>query len=229
MEEVKEVQQQETSNAMSVVEPQMQPKELTMWNNTDMFNNTFKMAQILAGADVVPASFRGKTGNCIIAIDIANRMGLSPMVVMQNSQVVQGRFTWTGSACKAMIDSCGRYKKTRYVEVGERGTDDFGVYLEAVDNDGEIIKGVTVTIGTAKKEGWYSKNGSKWQTMPDLMLRYRASAFFLRTECASISMGFLTTEEIEDITEPEYNDEPQGNLQALLEEEIDENTDKEEI
>ena len=60
-------------------------------------------------------------------------------------------------------------------------------------------------------------------------MRYRASAFFLRTECASIAMGFLTTEEIEDITEPEYNDEPQGNLQALLEEEIDENTDKEEI
>lgn len=221
MEEQKQEFQEQEATSLAVVEPKMQ-QELTMWNNTELFNNTYKMAQILATSDIVPTSFRGKTGNCIIAIDIANRLGLSPMVVMQNSQVVQGRFTWTGSACKAMIDSCGRYRKTRYVEVGEYGTDNYGVFLEAIDNDGEVVKGVTVTVAMAKKEGWYGKNGSKWQTMCDLMLRYRAAAFFLRTECASIAMGFLTTEEVEDITEPTYNETLQGDLQALLEQEINE-------
>ena len=220
MEEVKEVQQQETSNAMSVVEPQMQPKELTMWNNTDMFNNTFKMAQILAGADVVPASFRGKTGNCIIAIDIANRLGLSPAIVMQNSQCVRGNFTWKGSACKAMIDGCGRYQKTRYVYVGEEGKDSYGCYLEAIDNDGDIIKGVPVTIAMAKKEGWYNKDGSKWQTMSDLMLKYRAAAFFMRTECASIAMGFLTKEEVEDIYGKQTIDNQKASVVDMLDEEI---------
>lgn len=95
-----------------------------------------------------------------------------------------------------MIDACCRYQKTRYVEVGDEGKDNFGVYLEAIDNDGNIVKGVTVTIGMAKAEGWYGRN-EKWKNLTSLMLRYRAAAFFMRTECASIAMGFLTKEEVE--------------------------------
>ena len=51
----------------------------------------------------------------------------------------------------------------------------------------------------AKKEGWFNKSGSKWQTMPEQMLRYRAAAFWQRVYCPEISMGFMTTEEAEDI------------------------------
>lgn len=184
---------------LTVVEPKAMQLETTMWNDTGRFNDTYKMAQIVAGTDIVPVAYKGKVGNCLLAIDVANRMGLSPMAVMQNSQIVQGRFSWSGCACKSMIDSCGKYVKTRYVEVGEKGTNEWGVYLEATDKDGEIIKGATVTIQMAKDEGWYGKPGSKWKTMPELMARYRAAAFFMRTECASLSMGFLTAEENEDI------------------------------
>jgi hypothetical protein len=113
-----------------------------------------------------------------------------------------------------MIDSCGKYTKTRYVEVGERGRDTWGFYLEATDKDGEIINGVAVTIGMAKAEGWYGKNGSKWQTMPELMLKYRAAAFFMRTECASLAMGFLTAEENEDIANSKNK---KSNLTSILE------------
>ena len=67
----------------------------------------------------------------------------------------------------------------------------------------------------AKREDWYNKSGSKWQTMPELMLKYRASAFFMRTECASLAMGFLTVEENEDL-EPT----PKNNLTGLLDAEI---------
>jgi hypothetical protein len=69
----------------------------------------------------------------------------------------------------------------------------------------------------AKAEGWYGKNGSKWQTMPELMLQYRASAFFLRTQCASLAMGFLTAEENEDIAR---NNESKNTLTSMLDEEI---------
>jgi hypothetical protein len=71
----------------------------------------------------------------------------------------------------------------------------------------------------AKDEGWYGKNGSKWQTMPELMMKYRASAFFMRTECASLAMGFLTAEENEDIA---YSKglKPQNDLSNMLDEEI---------
>jgi hypothetical protein len=50
----------------------------------------------------------------------------------------------------------------------------------------------------AEKEGWTSKQGSKWMTMPGQMLRYRAAAFWQRVYAPEISMGFYTKEEVED-------------------------------
>ena len=211
--EIQQTQTEETS--LQVVEPKTRNTEVTLWNDTDLFNKTYKMAQILASTDVVPQAYKGKVGDCIVAIDMANRMGLSPVAVMQNSQIVRGNFSWKGTACKGMIDSCGKYKSTRYVEVGERGKDTWGFYLEATDKEGNIIKGVTVDIAMAKKEDWYNKSGSKWQTMPELMLKYRASAFFMRTECASLAMGFLTVEENEDL-EPVNK----ANVTNLLDQEL---------
>lgn len=173
---------------------------LTMWNDVKLMQNAWKMATVMSKTSIVPQAYKENAGNCLIAIDIANRMGLSPIMVMQNSQVVQGNFTWKGSACKGLIDNCGRFSKTKYVFVGEKGTDDWGCYLEAYDNQtNETIKGAIVTIKMAKDEGWFGKNGSKWKTMSELMLQYRSATFFARAYCPQALMGFYTTDEMIDI------------------------------
>lgn len=213
-------EQNKEQNALAVKEPTQNPNAVTMWNDAKLYNQSLAMAQTLSKSEIIPQSYKGKPADCLIAIDIANRLGLSPAIVMQNSQIVRGNFTWKGSACKAMIDGCGRYQKTRYVYVGEEGKDSYGCYLEAIDNDGDIIKGVPVTIAMAKKEGWYNKDGSKWQTMSDLMLKYRAAAFFMRTECASIAMGFLTKEEVEDVYGKQTIDNQKASVVDMLDEEI---------
>lgn len=213
-------EQNKEQTALAVKEPTQNPNAVTMWNDAKLYNQSLAMAQTLSKSEIIPQSYKGKPADCLIAIDIANRLGLSPAIVMQNSQCVRGNFTWKGSACKAMIDGCGRYQKTRYVYVGEEGKDSYGCYLEAIDNDGDIIKGVPVTIAMAKKEGWYNKDGSKWQSMCDLMLKYRAAAFFMRTECASIAMGFLTKEEVEDIYGKQTIDNQKASVVDMLDEEI---------
>ena len=213
-------EQNKEQTTLVVKEPTQNPNAVTMWNDAKLYNQSLAMAQTLSKSEIIPQSYKGKPADCLIAIDIANRLGLSPAIVMQNSQIVRGNFTWRGSACKAMIDGCGRYQKTRYVYVGEEGKDSYGCYLEAIDNDGDIIKGVPVTIAMAKKEGWYNKDGSKWQTMSDLMLKYRAAAFFMRTECASIAMGFLTKEEVEDIYGKQTIDNQKASVVDMLDEEI---------
>lgn len=205
---------------MTVTEPKVEQGAVTMWNNVQMFETAQRTAKLLAASNIVPQQYRGKVADCVVAIDIANRMGLSPLAVMQSSQIVQGNFSWKGTACKAMIDNCGKFKSTRYVEVGERNTDSWGYYLEATAKDGTIINGVTVTIQMSKDEGWYQKNGSKWRTMPELMLKYRAAAFFMRTECAGLSMGFLTAEENEDIYGTDGNNNNKNSLTELLDQEI---------
>lgn len=187
------------TESTALTAPKMSPQAVTMWNDVATFETTQRMAKLLLASEIAPQSYKGKLADCVVAIDMANRMGVSPLVIMQNSQIVQGNFSWKGTACKAMIDGCGKYKDSYYVEVGERGTDTWGYYLEAIDKRDRVVKGCEVTIKMAKDEGWYQKNGSKWKTMPELMLKYRAAAFFFRTECASLAMGFLTTEEQEDI------------------------------
>lgn len=69
----------------------------------------------------------------------------------------------------------------------------------AIDREGNRIEGVPISMGMAKVEGWYDKSGSKWQTMPELMLRYRAATFFKNIHCPEITMGFRTSDEAIDI------------------------------
>lgn len=173
-------------------------KNLTMWNDTKTFNTTYKMAKILSQSTILPEKYRNKPGDCMLLIDIANLKRTSPLIVAQLSQVVKGNFTWSGQGCKSMIDGCGKYISSDYIEVGERDKDTWGYYLQAVDQNGKIVNGVSVTIAMAKSEGWYGRN-EKWKNMPELMLKYRCASFFAKTECPSVLMGFQTTEEIEDV------------------------------
>lgn len=188
-------------NQIENVPQQIQPQNLlTMWNDTELFNKTFKMAKFLADSTLVPQAYKGNVGNCVIAIDLANRSGMSPMVVMQNTQVVQGNLTWKGSACKAMIDGCGRYEQSEYVEFGERGKPTWGYYLQAIEKKtGKLVKGTAVTWDMVVGEGWLSKSGSKWKTMPEQMFKYRAATFFARTQCPEVLMGFMTADEVVDV------------------------------
>ena len=199
-EEVKELSKPETQLESSA-------NALNVFGNVADFEQAQRFAKALVNSDVIPENYKGNIANCMIAIDIANRMGLSPLTVMQNLYIVLGKPSWSGQACRALIENDGRYKDIRTIYVGERGQDNWGCYLEAkyIESD-ELIKGPLVDIAMAKKEGWYSKkdrNGnetSKWQTMPELMLAYRAAAFFARVYCPSAMMGFQTTEEISDIS-----------------------------
>lgn len=191
----------ETKKEIAEVEsPIVSMQAKTIWNDVGLMSSAWKTAQMISNAGIIPQQYKGKPGDCLIAIDMANRMGISPVMVMQASQVVQGNFTWKGTACKALIDGCGKFRNSRYVDVGKPGTDSWGCYLTAIRiSTGEVVKGPTVTWKMAVDEGWVNKNGSKWKTMPELMMRYRAAAFFARTECPEVTMGFQTAEEVQDV------------------------------
>lgn len=211
MDEPKVIEQVAEETAIAVKEetavaPAFINTSPTMWNDLGLMKMAMQTAKILASSTVVPDTYKGKPGDCMIAIDMSNRMGISPISVMQFSQVVKGNFTWKGQACKALVDGNGKFTGSRYVMFGKPGTDDWGCRLEAINKTtGEVVVGPEVTIKMAKDEGWYDKNGSKWKTMPDLMLRYRAAAFFARTECPESLMGFYTSEEMNDIKGYETN------------------------
>lgn len=183
--------------------------EVSPFTNSESFQKIFDIGKMFASSQLVPQSYQGKPMDCTIAVDMANRMGVSPMMVMQNLYVVKGKPTWSGQACMSMIRGSKEFKNVRPVYTGERNTDTWGCYIQAeYRTTGEVIRGTEVTIAMAKQEGWYSKKDkygnetSKWQSIPEQMLAYRAAAFFARVYIPNSLMGVYVEGEAEDITKP---------------------------
>lgn len=172
----------------------------TMWNDTKMMNAAWRTAGMISKSGLVPESYRNSPENCLIAIDLANRQGLSPMMVMQNLYVVKGKPAWSGSFCAAAINGCGKFTPLEYIWSGEPGKPSFGCTAQAIRRtNGSLCQSDTITIQMAKDEGWMDKSGSKWKTMPRQMMMYRAASFFARAHCPEVLFGIQTVEEVQDV------------------------------
>lgn len=190
------------------------PTAVTMWNDVKLMNMSFRTARMLSTSALVPDQYRQSPENCLVAIDIANRMGVSPLMVMQNLYVVKGKPSWSGSFCAAAINGSGRFTPLEYVFVGEPGQPTYGCYATAVRaSNGVRCFSDTVTMAMAAAEGWLNKPGSKWKTMPMQMMMYRAAAFFARAHCSDILLGLPTYEEVQDVKG--YADENQTTVVTL--------------
>lgn len=73
------------------------------------------------------------------------------------------------------------------------------VAFTRVKGSDEVLESSPVSVMMALQEGWYTKNGSKWQTMTRQMLMYRAASMWTRTFAPELSMGMRTVEENLDI------------------------------
>ena len=171
-----------------------------------------RMAQMYVQSTIVPAAYRGNIGNCVIAIDMAQRMSANPLMVMQNLYIVHGNPAWSSKFLISCINMSGRFTPLRYQFAGKKGTPQYGCRAYAYEKNDkehkEPLSSVWITMEMADKEGWTKKDGSKWLTMPDQMLIYRAAAFWSRAYAPEISMGFLTKEEIDDAVYEDITDAP---------------------
>lgn len=168
------------------------------------FGDMWKIATQYSKSDLVPENYKGKPQNVIIALGMAQKTGFDVYTIMNNLNIVKGKASWSGSFCRTLIEATGLYKDLDLIEVGEREKDTWGYYAQAVKkSDGKVVKGATVTIAMAQAEGW-TKN-TKWKSMPELMLQYRAMAFFARVYASSAINGIQTVEEVEDVNISQEN------------------------
>jgi len=179
---------------------------LSVFSTADTFEHAQRVAKMLSSSNMVPASYQGNqgVGNCIIALDIAQRVNANPLMVMQNLHIIHGRPSWSAQYISASLKQAGydiSYEKQNRGEKTVSGTKIHDVACRVVSRNrkGEKITGPWVSIEMAVKEGWYTKKGSKWQTMPELMLHYRAVSFFGRLYAPELLMGLPTKEEVIDV------------------------------
>lgn len=187
-----------------------------------------RICQGYASSTLVPEAYRGNVANCLIALEIAMRLQASALMVMQNLYIVHGKPGWSAQFVISAINSCGKYRPLRFEITGKEGTDEWGCvawtterhitlpnpapYIEENLRKGrkisvfqafeelgvDVLKSPRVSIKMAKDEKWYDKTGSKWKTLPELMLMYRSASFFGRLYAPEIMMGMQTAEELED-------------------------------
>jgi len=188
--------EQHENNALAIADAETRSFELIQ-----------RQAKMLSASTLVPKDFIGNVANCAIAINVAKRTRLDPLMVAQNLAIIHGRPSWSATALIGMINSCGRYSPLRFVFDDEDAPS--SCYAVATDKQsGQELKGEKITLEMAKKEGWSTKNGSKWLTMPGQMLRYRAASFWSRAYASDLSLGFYTQDEVRDFAEPPRNVTP---------------------
>jgi hypothetical protein len=164
------------------------------------FEDAQRIAKALASSTLIPPQFQGQQGfaNCLVALEIAGRMNISPFLCMQHLHIIHGRPSWSSAFIIAMVNGCGRFTPLRFEISGE--SESLACYAVATDiKTQQELKGPTITMLMAKKEGWSSKSGSKWATMPELMIRYRAAAFWGRLFAGDLLVGLQTQEEVIDV------------------------------
>lgn len=226
------------------------------------FDTMQRVCKLFASSELVPDMYKVSDknpiekamANCMIAIEIAQRIGASPLMVMQNMVPIYGKPSWSSKFLVATVNTCGRFNplQYRFTEKGMLGMVDYTDYVwdnasrskRAVTKqfDGKkvmdiecvayttakgsdkMLESSPVSIRLAIQEGWYTKNGSKWQTMTKQMLMYRAASFWTSAYAPELSMGMKTIEENQDIQDVDYQE-----IKDNPEEERKDNANKEQI
>jgi hypothetical protein len=168
--------------------------------------------------------------NCIVALNMAVRMNADPLMIMQALYVIEGRPSWSSQFIIAQLNSCGRFSPLRFdlstpsdpLEITYKATEWVNKQKNEVQRKaiirhqtctawvieketGDRLDGPTVSIQMAIDEGWLTKNGSKWLTMPEVMLRYRAASLLGRIYAPELLMGLQSREEVEDFIDATPN------------------------
>src|SRR5574343_725626 len=239
--------QTNTADLSSMRQQQLAPREASMpavapgFGSLQSFELMQRAAKLLSSSTLVPAAYRAyddKKGenpnalaNCVVSLNMAQRMGADPLMVMQNLYIVEGRPSWSSQWIIAAINGCGRFSPLRFElkNLGEKEVEyevtkwvnrerqttkhkatvqNLECVAWAIEREtGERITSPAVNIEMAVKEGWYGKNGSKWQTMPEVMLRYRTASFFGKLYAPELLMGLQTVEEMQDVVIDARQDE----------------------
>lgn len=167
-----------------------------------VFENAQRIAGALSKSSIVPVDYQNNVANCMLAMEMAQRINANPMAVMQNLYIIHGRPSWSSQFVIAALNGCGRFSPIRFEMIGGPADEDkWGCRAFATEiESGDVVHGPWVSIKMAKLEGWYGKKGSKWKTMPDLMLRYRSAKFFGNLYAPDLLMGMTTDDESQDIS-----------------------------
>lgn len=173
--------------------------EFANYLDTARFNQAWRNAVSFSRAgEMVPKHFQGNPDACMVAIQMAFRLGIDPLMALQKTYVVSGKPGLESSLVIALLNrSKALHGRLKWRFDGEG--DKMRCTAYAIDAEtGEQLE-LSIDWKTVVAEGWYGKPGSKWKTMPEQMFRYRTAAWFARAYFPEVLMGLHTVDELRDM------------------------------
>jgi hypothetical protein len=165
------------------------------------FEHTWRVATAFSKSQLVPPHFQNKPEDCMVALMMANQLNVDPYSALQNLQMIKGKVAFSSAFAIALANDRGSFAAPITWDIDGKG-DSLVVTAKAkLKQTGEIVK-VSVSMETAKKEGW--TRNTKYQTMPEQMLRYRSATWLIRLHCPEVLLGMQASDEISDV-EPTVN------------------------
>ena len=154
------------------------------------FDQALTFSNYLADSDLVPKDFKGKPGNCLIAMQWGSELGLKPLQAMQNLAIINGRPSLWGDAVLALVLAS---PACEYVTETIEG--DTSVCTAKRKGAPEQVR--TFSDADAKAAGLLGKAGP-WTQYKARMRQMRARAFCLRDVFADVLRGLPVAEELMD-------------------------------
>ena len=196
---------------------------VSIFEDPGRFGAQMKVAEMLSRTAFVPKAFQGKPEDCLVALDMAGRLELNPLAVFPDIYVIDGRSSFSSKFLIALVNRSGRFSRIQF-DCGTDGTAEVtygaweygsktpkktrvvvpNVYAVASFSDlttGERYESPRVDMAFADRNGWVEKPGSKWQTMPEIMTRYRAASILIKSVCPEIVMGLEFADDLLDARE----------------------------
>lgn len=185
--------------------PVVDTGEFAQLLDTDRFAQVQRVAKLFSESDLVPEVFQGKPANCAVALQMAFRMRVDPMMLMQNMYIVHGRPGIEAKLAIALMNSRGPFDgPLQWREEGSGESRSWTCF--AIHRGTQKTCEATVTWTMVKAEGWDKPRGkpggyqqpSKWTTIPDIMGRYRSAMILGRLYCPEVLLGLPTDDELHD-------------------------------
>jgi hypothetical protein len=154
-------------------------------------SEAMKLAEMMAGAKLVPAALQKSPADCLMVIQQAVRWQMDPFAVAQECSVIQGKLMHSGKLVAAVVNSRGNLAER--LSFSYDGTGDNRTIIVSGRMSGESApRTVVVTLKDAKT------NNRVWQTQPDQQLMYHGCRVWARRHTPELMLGVYSPEEFDE-------------------------------
>jgi hypothetical protein len=156
-----------------------------------------EFSKMISSSGMVPAAYKGKPQDILVAIQWGYEVGLQPMQALQNIAVINGKPSVYGDAAIALVKADPRCRGVKETIEGEGEKMVARCVVRRAYGDEIEETEATFSVDDAKRAKLWGQQGP-WSQYPKRMLAMRARGFAIRDAFPDAMKGMITAEEAQD-------------------------------